>query len=67
MPLPTPNEVTRDIPAVGQVKGDAGLGVCSKLHVAQCPQEDVEDDDQGHPNVQNKGEVLWVFHLVLKR
>ena len=57
----------RDIPAIGQVEGDAGLGVRAKLHVAQCPQADVEDDDKGHPPVQNKGKLLWMLHLVFER
>lgn len=57
----------RDIPAIGQVEGDAGLGVRPKLHVAQCPQADVEDDDKGHPQVQNKRKLLWMLHLVSER
>lgn len=65
--LPSPLQVGRDIPAVGQVEGDAGLGVWSKLHVAQCPQADVEDDDKGHPQVQNKRKPLWLLHLVFER
>lgn len=65
--LPSSPQAGRDIPAIGQVEGDAGLGVGPKLHVAQCPQADVEDDDNGHPQVQNKRKLLWMLHLIFER
>lgn len=57
----------RDVPAIGQVENDAGLGVWPELHVAECSQADEEDDDKGHPKVQNKRKLLWVLHLVFER
>lgn len=65
--LPSSTQAGRDVPAIGQVEGDAGLGVGPKLHVAQCSQADVEDDDKGHPQVQNKRKLLWMLHLIFER
>lgn len=43
------------------------MSVCAKLHVAQSPQADVEEDDKGHPQVQHGRKLLWALHLAFER
>lgn len=52
------------LPAVGQVKGYAGLDVISKPQVAQSPDADVHGSDDGHSQVQDGWEAAGILHLV---
>lgn len=55
------------VPAVGQVKSDAGFDVFSKPQVAQSPDGNVQAGDDGHPQRQNGWEAAGVLHLVFQR
>lgn len=54
------------LPTVGQVESDAAPDVCTKAHVSDGSQGDVEDGDGAHSQVQHKEEALWLLHLVLQ-
>lgn len=55
------------VPAVGQVKSDAGFDVISKPQVAQGPDGNVQGGDDGHPQRQNGWEAAGILHLVFQR
>lgn len=53
-------------PTVGQVESDAASDVCTKAHVADGSQADVEEGDGAHSQVEHQQEALWCLHLVLQ-
>ena len=55
-----------ELPAVGQVKGYAGLDIISKPQVAQRPDTDVEGSNDGHSQRQDDWEAAGILHLVFQ-
>lgn len=55
-----------ELPAVGQVKGYAGLDIISKPQVAQSPDTDVEGSNDGHSQRQDDWEAAGILHLVFQ-
>lgn len=55
-----------NLPAVGQIKGDAPADVLPKAHVAYSAKADVEEGDNGHAHVQDQAELLRILHFILQ-
>lgn len=55
-----------EVPAVGQVKGYAGLDIVSKSQVAQSPDASVQESDDGYSQRQDDWEVAGILHLVFQ-
>lgn len=55
-----------ELPAVGQVKGYAGLDVISEPQVAQSSDADIQGSDDGHSQRQDEREAAGILHLVFQ-